>query len=188
MSEVKQLTFSAEVNYVDGKINEWKNMELKIGAQTIYPVNSPTVPSSSAAASKNTAPVDTSSTALVNASSRAPVDASSTALVAASSTAPVDTSSTALVDASSTALVVGPPELDSKQTLSWEEKKQLGEEQTNQVINNGVKQQAAIKEKEKENQARGRIDELDGGSKNRKSKRRSYKKNKRRNTKRQQYR
>jgi len=50
MSEVKQLTFSAEVNYVNGKIDKWENMELKIGEQTIYPVNSPTVPSSSPAA------------------------------------------------------------------------------------------------------------------------------------------
>jgi len=50
MSDNSRLTFSADVKYVNGKIDKWENMELKIGEQTIYPLNSPTVPSSSPAA------------------------------------------------------------------------------------------------------------------------------------------
>jgi len=182
-----KLTFSANVTYVDGKIDKWENMELKIGEQTIYPLNSPTVPTSSPAASKNTDSADSSSTALVNASSTAPVDTSSTAPVDASSTALVNASSRALVDTSSRALVDTSSDLQNNyQQLSREEKQEVGQLQTKQIMD---KNEEDIKNKQDNSKrATGKIEEIDGGSKRRKSKRHSHKKNKRRNTKRQQYR
>jgi hypothetical protein len=137
-----KLTFSADVKYVNGKIDKWENMELKIGAQTIYPVNSPTVSSSSA---------DGSATNQETPEEKAAREA---AELAAKETPEKQAAREAIDEAA---------QKNSQPTI-------LGDEVSQAPLPAGKFNDRGF-----------------GGSKNRKSKRHSHKKNKRRNTKRQQY-